>query len=38
MEYLLDSTKLGYDSVITVTCSKCGDEYEIPFRMTGEFY
>lgn len=38
MEYILDKTKLGYDNVITVKCSKCGEEYEIPFRLTGEFF
>ena len=38
MEYVLDKTKLGYDTMVTVTCSKCGEEYEIPFRMTTEFF
>lgn len=38
IKFKLDETKLGYDDAITITCPECGEEYEVGFRMTGEFF
>lgn len=34
----LDDIKLGYDSVLTVTCPKCGEEFEFLLPMNREFF
>lgn len=38
IKFKLDEIKLGYDDSITVTCPECGEEYDAPIRMTGEFF
>lgn len=38
IKHKMDEIKLGYDDILQVTCPDCSEEYETPFRMTGEFF
>lgn len=38
IKHKMDQIQLGYDDLLMITCPDCGEEYETPFRMTGEFF
>lgn len=36
--FLLDEVKVGYDTIVTVVCPECGEEFEFALPLNSEFF